>query len=274
MCLVDADSIVYILAWHYKDFDEIASDVVKQACDKMVQSILMNAKATHYIGSFSSPKNFRHEKYLYAPYKGARKEKEDYVARWEPIIKDHLCEKWNFIIPTDLEADDIICALWYLQNPEDKLNTVIASPDKDLRQIPTWHLDYRKMDDGMKLIDIDQANINFWKQMLMGDSTDNVKAIPGLGEVKVGKLFNELADKEDWTLQQCVKEQYIKYFGDYYGDIIYQETLLTIQLLQPTHIMWPQYADYVSGLKDLYVKEVPDMENDGLDGTMLKELGW
>lgn len=273
IALIDADSLIYIIAWHHKDLDSIAEGVVRKACDNLVQAILNSTKADTYIGSFSNSSNFRNEYYKYAPYKGNRKDKDEWVLKWESVIKTHLIDKWGFIEPTHtVEADDIICSLWY--NLNDWENIVICSTDKDLRQIPGYHLNYRKVEDGILYVEEHTALYNFWKQMLIGDATDNIKGIPGLGEVKVDKLFKELTDQHPLTYLQCVQNQYLKYFGNYYGDLIYRETLIAVQLLQPQHPLWSQsYSEYINHLKENYVRQTPT-DDKGLDGTMLKELGW
>ena len=63
IALIDADSIIYIIAWHYKEFDVSSDELVKLATDKLVKSILIGANSTHYIGSFSATSNFRQDRY-------------------------------------------------------------------------------------------------------------------------------------------------------------------------------------------------------------------
>lgn len=268
IALIDADSIVYVIAWHHKDTEMIAETIVKIATDNLVKSILAGARATEYIGVFSAVSNFRQERYHYNVYKGNRREKDDWVVRWESIIKQHLVTKWGFLIPNEeLEADDIVSGLWYTFNEPEEV--IICSPDKDLNQIPGLHFDYKKPDEGIKYLTNDTALVNFWKQVMIGDTTDNVSGIPGIGPVKADKLLNE-TEAFDAAYSSMVKFQYCKYFGDYYGVIIYQETLDTIQLLQPLHTFWHIYKSYINTVKE-FKRPVPD--DYGLEETNIAELG-
>jgi len=247
--LIDADSIVYIVAWHHKELaDEFSEQLVRNSCDQIVQNILSACNATRYLGSFSSSPNFRHEHYKFAPYKGTRKEKAEWVIRWEGVIKRHLCTKWKFFIPIGIEADDVLSGAWHLINGESEC--VVCSPDKDLIQIPGYYYDYHKAE-GMRLISEQEASGHLCKQMLTGDVTDNIKGIPGIGDVKADSM---LSGKEDGI--QCVKTAYYKHFGEYYGDIIYRETVIALQLLCPTHPLWEEYKQFIEGIVKIHVHPV------------------
>ena len=226
--LIDADSIVYIVAWHHKEEEDTISGVysVKAASDQLVQSILDYSKASTYIGSFSDSTNFRYRHYLFAPYKGNRRKKDEWVCKWEPYIKDHLADKWGFVTCPDLEADDVISGLWHLMQPND--NLVICSPDKDLLQIPGLHYDYKK-NTGIVHIEEQVAQLKLCHQMLTGDRTDNIKGIPAIGEVKASALVPHHYSIEEMKTAVC--HCYYKYFGEYYGPIIYEQTKIALQTL-------------------------------------------
>ena len=266
IALIDADSIVYIVAWKYKEYQDIAVDEVLRNCDEFVNAILKSVNATHYLGSFSDSHNFRHRIYKYAPYKGTRKEKEPWLVFWEPIIKDHFTEKWGFVIPEDIEADDVIsAAAVMLEGP-----VTVCSPDKDMRQIAGIHFDYRKPSEGTKVVDMEQAELNFWMQVIMGDATDNIKGVPGLGEVKVAAMFK---GQEVLFYSTIARSAYVKYFGDHYGDLIFQQTVNTVKLLGQHHSEYPTYCAQLKLIMQTYVKEI-QAPVDTLDGTRLAELGW
>ena len=254
VALIDADSLTYIVAWNHKD--SIPS-LVAQSCDSLVNSILEKTGATHYFGSFSSDKNFRHDIYKVAPYKGNRPPKPDWVREWERWIKDHLVRKWNFIEPASLEADDVIAHLALASSPLEEC--VICSPDKDMKQVPGLHYDYKVTENGIIEVSTQQAEKNFWLQMLTGDDTDNLKGVPGIGEVKAEKLLKGL---DAFDMHMAVYEAYCKYYGDYYGDIIYKETESCIQLMGPTHTFYPAAAKYLDSIKELGFYPVPKETQD------------
>ena len=63
-----------------------------------------------------------------------------------------------------------------------KIRKNFVSVDKDLKQLAGMHLNLvsRKFED----VSEDYARLFFWRQMLQGDSADNIKGITGIGEVK------------------------------------------------------------------------------------------
>lgn len=249
LSLIDADSIVYIIAWHHKDSEEF---FVVQAVDSIVNEILKKTEATHYLGAFTASHNFRYDIYKYADYKGHRGEKPEWVGKWEVFIKNYLMTKWGFVMPVGIEADDVLSGYPYVM--KDDMEVVYCSPDKDLRQLPGLHFDYKKMDDGsIETVSKEKASYNFYMQLLMGDSTDNIKGIPGMGEVKAAKLLSECLDDVDMGV--AVVTQYLKSFGEYYGPIIYDETNQAVSLLTPTHPQWN--PDLLSGFVP---REVPGLD--------------
>lgn len=271
IALIDADSLVYIIAYNFKDETQFAEEPIRACCDDFIHAILKCTQSDKYLGVFSSDKNFRYEVYKYQPYKGNRPPKPDFLTLWGPTVKKHLTEKWGFYTSPHIEADDIVVAVAsQLQEP-----WVICSPDKDLRQIAGFHYDYRTGEPTKTVTEEDAAR-NLWAQLLTGDSTDNIAGIPGLGEVKVKKLFDEAANYESLNaivLSQIVKTQFNKYFGPYYGDIIYWETLLAVMMIQPAHPFWYKYEKEIQNTKTNYVRDTPKIETPE-DVTVLDQLGW
>lgn len=263
IALIDADSIVYVIGWNYREMG--TDDEVRASCDNFLKDILTLTNSTHYIGVFSPPSEdvFRTECYKYAKYKGNRPEKPDFIKLWEPVIKNHFHEKHGFICDDTLEADDIVSAAPYILGssstflpPEADPSYIICSPDKDLNQIPGLHYDYKKEGSVIENITIDEAFWFFWTQMLTGDGTDNVAGVPGLGPVKTKKIIEELKEGSKMEVKRSIKAQYSKYFGEYYGSIIFEETLKTLRLMCPVHSLYPAYEqkikDYIrTGTKKL-----------------------
>lgn len=240
--LIDADSLIWIIAYNHQENsgDETA---VKQSCDSFIRDILALSGCDSYIASFSAKDNFRHRNYKYAPYKGNRPERPEFMALWGQRITDHFINKHGFIVPVDLEADDVIMALVHLLGTE---NVVICSPDKDLKQVAGTFYDYKKQSaieesfiPKLEIVTKEQAHYNFWLQMVMGDTSDNVKSIPGLGEVKAKALLDSALDPMQYA--SVVLQAYQKYFGTYYGEIIFKETAEALMLIRPEHRYWIHY---------------------------------
>lgn len=269
--LIDVDSIIYIISYAYRDIPNTDPLLVINSCDSMIGRILKDTSATHYLGSFSDPSPFRHSVYKYAPYKGNRVQKPDWVVKWKPVIVNHCVSKWGFIVPTmPLEADDIICGVHYTLPDCEK---IICSPDKDLKQIPGMHFNYKKPTDGIKQVNEEDAKYNFWEQVLIGDSVDNVKGVPGMGP-KAFKLLKEgLLDWNDAMYSEAVKKAYVKYFEAHYGEEIYMQTLQTVHLMQPSHALWKRYEEYIDEITGNMIKCIPD-KIDIFEDTNLEVLGW
>lgn len=240
MLLIDADSIVYIIA--YNNRENSSAEIVRESCDNFLRDLLTFSQTDDYVGVFGSGKCFRNEVYKFASYKGNRGDKPDFIIQYEKVIKDHYVEKYGFYTVTDFEADDMVVSL-ALAYPD----VIIASPDKDLRQIPGTFLDYGKPEFQMVPVSAEQANYNFWIQMLTGDSTDNVAGIPGTGDVKAKKLLAECLDPMQY--ESAVKNAYNKYFGNHYGPIIYRDTYDTIKMVQPGHTMFPMLQEQMSNVQ-------------------------
>lgn len=240
--LIDADSLIYVIAWNYR---EMGTDTeVKRSCDSILRDIITLTQAEYYIGSFSSSPSFRNEVYKYAPYKGNRGEKPEWVLQWKDIIEEHFTNKHGFLKIKDLEADDVVtaCSQAFQEAGEP---CIICSPDKDLRNRPGRLYVPKKQQEGedfaITLLEIseEEAHRNFWTQMVCGDGTDNVAGIPGLGEVKCKKLLDEAMDP--MVYESIVRGAYVKYFGVHYGRLIFEETKKTLMLMHPEHPMWDEY---------------------------------
>lgn len=252
-CLIDSDSIVYIIAWNHKESSEVD---VKEACDTFLRDILLMTGCDEYIGSFSASKTFRNDIYKVAQYKGNRPEKPDFVKAWEDVIKTHYVQKHGFLNPP-FEADDVVVAQAYLCRA-DGIEYVIASPDKDLRQFPGIFYNYSKQGEELPVMTNvlpPDAYLNFWLQVLTGDTTDNIKGVPGLGEVKAMKLFSAAMDTMQYP--SIAKEAFCKYYGEYYGPIIFEETVNTCKLLVPEHKYWDSAAGY---MEDVHKKAVRTLQ--------------
>jgi 5'-3' exonuclease len=229
--LIDADSIIHIIAYNYRittPEEKGAIEEVQAAVDSFVKMILDMTNATYYVGAIGNETQrcFRHSIYKYAKYKGNRPPSHEWVLNWKSTIRGQMKKKWGFVDTVALEADDIIASMVdycnYFKQP-----CIICSPDKDLKQIAGTHFDYKKQEDVWKIVSPVDAWYNFCMQLLTGDTSDNIKAVPGLGVVKATAL---LKDIEPVQYLSAIKNAYCKYFGEYYGPIIYQETYDCIKL--------------------------------------------
>lgn len=139
-----------------------------------VETILKNTRADDYCLFFSGKHNIRTDIATIAPYKGNR----DPLSKpfYYQQIKDFLQKNYKHEVMEGLEADDG-CSIAHWEN-WGKNNTIIASKDKDLKMVPG--LLYNTQHNILYNITIEEACKTFYKQLLIGDKTDN---IPGRKEV-------------------------------------------------------------------------------------------
>jgi len=169
----------------------------------MLQRLLQEESPEYLAVVFDAKgKNFRHD--LYKEYKANRLATPEPLRPQIPRIKD-LVRAYRIPVLelTGYEADDIIATLtrrWEKAGAE----VVIVSGDKDLMQLVSDHV---TMLDTMKgeRIGIAEVRMKFGVdparvvdvQGLMGDSTDNIPGIPGVGEKTAIKLIQEWHDLEN-----------------------------------------------------------------------------
>ena len=167
-------------------------------------------KPTHLAVVFDkSEKTFRNE--LYPEYKAHRPDAPEDLVPQFPLMRDAVRA---FEIPcleqAGFEADDLIATYARLAS-EAKATTTIVSSDKDLMQLVGNGV---TMYDTMKDRRIGRAEVIekfgvgpekvIEVQALIGDSSDNVPGVPGIGPKTAAQLIGEYGDLE--TLLKRAKE--------------------------------------------------------------------
>jgi hypothetical protein len=226
--LIDADSLLYY-EMGAKSLEEATANI-----DKRINSMLKTTGATSYAGFLTIGKCFRYNignncVYNNTPYKHNRK------GGVKPIIfyalKEYLQqEPYSFIALKGLEADDAVGI--YAQIAKDKgYIPTVCSPDKDvLLQIPGRHYNYQKA----KFIKTSESDAEkfLWKQTLMGDSTDGIPGIHGLGAKTADKLLETCGAFGEPKASQIVVEEYIKKYGIREGITRFAETFNLVYILR------------------------------------------
>lgn len=146
--------------------------------------------------------NFRYD--VYPAYKGNRKpdSKPPQLAALKQYLKDHYMA---LEIP-GLEADDLQGIESY---PEEGIQKVVVSVDKDLRQIAGSLFNPGHPELGIQTITQDAADIWFYTQWMTGDTTDGYSGIPGVGPKKAEAVIKEwLKDNPIDTLHIPILQMY------------------------------------------------------------------
>ena len=155
--------------------------------DDMMHRSLLSLQCEDYTVYLTGTGNFR--KRLYPEYKANRKGKPK--PKWLQRCRDHLIKRYHAVVVDGIEADD---ALGIAASHE--LGSVVCSIDKDLMQIPGDHYNFVK--DEYEYVGGRAADINFWTQLLVGDTSDNIAGVRGIGPVKAKKILDPLKDNAEW----------------------------------------------------------------------------
>ncbi|GKV54572.1 DNA polymerase I [Sporosarcina sp. NCCP-2222] len=172
----------------------------------MLQNILSEEKPTHMLVAWDAGKTtFRHE--TFSEYKGGRQKTPPELSEQFPYLRK-LLEAYQ--IPQyeldSFEADDIIGTL-SKQGNEDGYDVVVISGDKDLTQLASEHTTVCITKKGiaemerytpahvMEKYGISPDQIIDMKG-LMGDPSDNIPGVPGVGEKTALKLLKEYGTVE------------------------------------------------------------------------------
>jgi hypothetical protein len=156
----------------------------------------------------SGDTNFRTDIASLAPYKGNREDMEPPIHG--PAVVEYLVANFPHTISEGQEADDDIATAHYAEWLADPMSTIIASVDKDFLQLPGLHYDFVTRE--LRDVSTSEARFSFWQQMLMGDTVDNVKGIPGVGRKISARKLAGLDSNEDYYF--VVREEYLAAFED------------------------------------------------------------
>ena len=166
----------------------------------MINKIVYEEKPNYIVVAFDKGKTFRHEKFDF--YKDGRSETPDELKMQFPYAKEILTAMGIKYYEIDnYEADDIIGTFAkYCDIPEDNYEGLIVSSDKDLLQLisPQVEIKLLKSKDYIRYNEtsfkeewgIDPINIIDLKA-LMGDASDNIPGVKGIGEKTALKLLKQ-----------------------------------------------------------------------------------
>ena len=180
LAIIDGDSLCYICS---KDTIEVSIATL----DSMIEEILEKTGSTHYYLFLSRGPYYRHN--INKEYKGKRSKSPLLFVK---TLNTYLREQYFGESYPKLEADDLVS---YVQNKfntagiKDIDQTIVCAIDKDVvGQVPCRYYNYRTYKFGLTVKK--EAEYFLHLQSIMGDSTDNIKGIPGTGLAKATKLLD------------------------------------------------------------------------------------
>lgn len=172
---VDGDIIAYRIA-------AVQEDTFEKACAQLIDQCLVNISTNSGVSKMriyiSGENNFRYKTAVTRPYKGNRVG----IVRpqfWE-YCKQYLQDKYKAFLVDGFEADDAIASDMVQKNSNH------CGIDKDIKQIEGWHFNFVK-EEGKGLwehVTKEEAILLLYRQILSGDSSDNIPGLPRIGKKK------------------------------------------------------------------------------------------
>ena len=212
--LIDADSLVFASCCRQKNtpdeksyYTDIKDSINK--FDEQYMQIVNDLEKIYEIEkviAFNGCKgNFR--KRITKKYKANRKKQiiPPLLHLMHQYVKDSYQSKYEF----GVETDDVVAKYWFtLSNQFGRDEVIISSIDKDYKQFAALIYNYRHK----TILDIseDEALYNFYEQMIMGDSCDNVNYFYGKGRAFAKKYYEGCNTKFQYTkkLYELFKQEY------------------------------------------------------------------
>jgi len=165
----------------------------------MLNKIILEENPQYVVVAFDIGKNFRKEKYDF--YKEGRSQTPDDLKIQMPIAREILKAMGiSFRELAPYEADDIIGTIAKKAEENEEYYSLIVSSDKDLLQLISFETEVKLLKQSgfirfneesfKKEYGIDPIRIIDLKS-LMGDSSDNIPGVKGIGEKTALKLLQE-----------------------------------------------------------------------------------
>lgn len=176
----------------------------------------------YYKGYLTGKGNFRYDVATILPYKGNRD--PSHKPKYYKELREYLVNTYDVEVVEGKEADDAISIAQFAK--PDK-STCIVTIDKDLNMIPGYH--YNPRTKSFWYQSLHDADLFFWWQMLVGDTTDNIRGIVGIGPKKADKII-EAADGDADIIRTEIALLYEKQYGEGWQEAMREiATLLWMQ---------------------------------------------
>ncbi len=215
VCLIDGDSLLYY------EMEKPTFEEAIYGLDKRISHMLSQCNTNYYAGFLTKGRCYRYS--VDPQYKARRRNTKSRRPVIFPALQEYLMQRWDFIFMPEVEADDLVA--YHSYNTERK--TIICSPDKDvLYQCVGMHYNYRTAEfihtspeDALKFL---------WKQVLMGDATDGIPGLKGVGE----KTSDNWLEGRTKSFESFALKKYVEQFGMTEGIFKFNQTFRLVYLLR------------------------------------------
>lgn len=210
-----------------------------------------------------SAPTFRHK--MYGEYKGTRKPMPHELVEQVPLIKEALTDMNVCVVTREgYEADDILGTLAKRAEAEGMIVSVVSG-DRDLLQLATDNIKIRIPKTKKGTTEIEDYNtaqvvetygvtpVEFIDmKALMGDASDNIPGVPGIGEKTAGAIISKYHSIENAYehVDELTPNKAKNNLKEYYEQAQLSKTLATININTPL-----EYSFENAGLSDMFTKE-------------------
>ncbi len=210
--LLDADLVCYRSA---ASAENESLDIAIARVNDLTNHIL--ERVEHLSGQPTTPRLFlsgvsSFRKTLNPSYKANRVQERP---RWLEACREHCVSAYGASVAEEIEADDALSIQLCKDSNRrtgsrvdgnQSRTSVLASLDKDLLQVPGWHYSWQisgtspsgtpwVREEALSFVTPLEGLRTLYKQILIGDVSDNVKGALGIGKAKASKLINPLEDE-------------------------------------------------------------------------------
>jgi len=216
---VDADIVAYRCAAVTNDMSEVKANI-----DSTLRNIRNNSGIYKMRLYLSGDDNFRKQIAVTRGYKENRTQEKPLLLG---AARNYIVLEYGGVVVHGYEADDAIAS------DMEQNKAVHCGVDKDLLQVEGKHYNYVK--DLFVDVRRSKAVYNLYKQVMVGDASDNIPGLPGYGEKKAGDILKDCEDSPtkcaDLTL-----EAFRSVMGDNWNEY-YEEQYKLVYLVRDLDIL-------------------------------------
>jgi DNA polymerase-1 len=151
---------------------------------ELIENTIGETVADEYQVFLTGHGNFRYE--LFPDYKANRRGKP--LPTHLNACRTYLKKEWAAVECEGWEADD---ALGMAQND----STILCSIDKDLKQLSGKHYNFVKKE--FDFVKPHAGLLHFYSQLLIGDNSDNIKGVNGIGPVRAKRMLEGCQSEQE-----------------------------------------------------------------------------
>ncbi|KQW36750.1 hypothetical protein ASC76_19125 [Rhizobacter sp. Root404] len=168
---------------------------------------LVNFRKTLVTATYKCGIPDEHREHLDVDYKAGRGDKPELYT----VALRHIHDAYPVLQLPTLEADDVMGIMATAEPGK----YIICSSDKDMRSVPgpIFNFHAKHYSKGVEEISLEEANYNFYRQVLTGDPVDSYHGIPGCGPAKANNLLGPVGQASEAVMWAAIARAYKAYFS-------------------------------------------------------------